>query len=125
MTRFLLGLIGGCAILAAPAFAQPAGGPANSYAERLSRLDDLQRRAALRGALVNSGQRCGRIDAAAPSGRLRNLVMWSARCTPGGDYGIFIGPDGSAQVRTCSDLVKLRLPACHLPAPRADAAKRR
>ena len=121
MKRGLFGLIAAIAAIATPVLGQSA----NSFADRLSKLEDLPRRAALRGALVNSGQRCGRVEIAAPRGRLRNLAMWTARCAPGGDYGIFIGPDGSAQVRTCEDLAKLRLPTCGLlprpakPLPRA------
>jgi hypothetical protein len=125
MTRLRLGSIALAACIlpcvAAPAIAQPA---TPSYADRLARLDDLQRRAVLRGAVVNSGQRCGRVEIAAPRGRLRNLVMWAVRCTPGDDFGVFIGPDGSAQVRTCSDLAKLRLPTCRLAPRPAKAAPR-
>ncbi|MDB5684442.1 MAG: hypothetical protein JWM75_2140 [Sphingomonas bacterium] len=105
--------------IAVPAVAQP---PRNPFVERLRAMDDLQRRAVLRGALVNSGQRCGRADTAVQRGRYRNLAMWSVRCTPGGDYGIFIGPDGTAQVRPCADLVKLALPACALPPAPAKAS---
>jgi hypothetical protein len=96
--------------------------PTNDYANRLARLDDLQRRAALRGAVVNSGQRCRRVELAEPRGALRNLTMWAVRCAPGGDFGLFIGPDGSVQVRTCADLATLRLPTCRLPAATAQAA---
>ena len=110
MARFALLL---AALLAA---AQPAlAAPANPYVDRLRQLSELQRRAVLRGALVNSGERCGRAELALPGGGYRNLVMWSVRCVPGGDYGLFIGPDGSAQVRSCGDLVKLKLPVCRLP----------
>ena len=103
------------AMIVAGASAASAAPPVNSFAERLRSLDDLQRRAVLRGALVSSGQRCGRVETAIPRSRYRNLTMWSARCAPGGDYGIFIGPDGSAQVRTCEDLAKLKLTNCGLP----------
>ena len=30
--------------------------------------------------------------------------MWTARCADGRDWAIFVGPDGSAQVRDCKDL---------------------
>jgi hypothetical protein len=42
--------------------------------------------------------------------------MWSARCDRGGDYAVYIGPDGSVQVRPCADAAKLKLPACRIPA---------
>ena len=118
MNRMLPALLVAIA-LAAPVAAQPAA----SFAERLSGLSDVQRRAVLRGALVNSGERCGRVDRADPRGRYRNLVIWNVRCVPGGDYGVFVGPDGSAQIRTCTDLAKLRLPPCALP-PAAAAPPR-
>jgi hypothetical protein len=96
--------------------------PANSYSDRLERLDELQRFASLRAVLANSGQSCRRVELAQRRGNLRNLSMWAVRCTPSGDYGVFIGPDGSAQVRTCTDLAQLKLPACGLK-PRPAAAR--
>jgi len=122
MTRFLFAL--GAIVSATVAAAAPP--PAGTYSARLRALPDLQRRAALRAAINDSGQRCGRVEVGEPVGRLRNLVMWNVRCTPGGDYGAFIGPDGSVQVRTCSDLAKLKLPTCRLPpAKPAPAANRK
>jgi hypothetical protein len=113
------------AAIGAPIHAAP---PLNPFAARVQAMSDMQRRAVLRGALVNSGQRCGRADLAVSRGPYRNLVMWSVRCVPGGDYGIFVGPDGSAQVRTCTDLATLKMPACGLPSapppPVARASKR-
>jgi hypothetical protein len=38
--------------------------------------------------------------------------MWMARCADKRDWAIFVGPDGSAQVRPCRDLAQLGLPAC-------------
>jgi hypothetical protein len=99
-------------ISSAPASAQPA----NPYSDRLQKLDDLQRRSVLRRAILDAGEPCKRVDAAGISGRYKNLVMWSARCTPKGDYGVYIGPDASVQVRPCEDARKLGLPPCRLPA---------
>jgi hypothetical protein len=118
MTRFLFAL---AAIVSATTAA--AAPPPNSFSERLRALPDLQRRAALRAAINDSAGSCGRVEAAELVGPYRNLVMWNVRCTRGGDYGLFIGPDGSVQVRTCDDLAKLKLPTCRLPAA-APAAKR-
>jgi hypothetical protein len=117
-------LLAACALpaalaLAAPTYAAPQ--PADGYSDRLARLPELQRYAALRAALASSGQTCRRVASAARTGTMRNLAMWTVRCTPVGEYGVFLGPDGSVQVRTCSDLVKLRLPACG-PTPRPAAA---
>jgi hypothetical protein len=126
MTISWMGRMAAAALVAgavpAPVFAQSTA----SYADRLARLGDMQRGAVLRGAVVNSGQRCGRVETAEPRGRLRNLTMWAVRCTPGDDFGVFVGPDGSAQVRTCSDLAKLRLPTCRLaPRPPKPATRKR
>lgn len=114
----------GLATAAAPAVALPP----NPYVERMQALGDAQRRAVLRGAIVNYGQRCGRVGPAVFRGTLKNLTMWSIRCTPGGDYGVFVGPDGTAQVRTCDDMATLKLPTCQLPpepAAKPVPAKRR
>jgi len=126
MARFWFAPLAAAALIVPPIAAPALAQPANSYADRLSRLDDLQRRAVLRGAVVNSGQRCGRVEIAEPRGRLRNLTMWAVRCSPGDDFGVFVGPDGSAQVRTCTDLAKLRLPTCRLaPRPPKPAPRKR
>lgn len=119
MRKILFTAMAGAAMLAAPVVAAPA---ADSYSDRLARLPELRRYAALRSVLASSGQICRRVEFAERRGSLRNLAMWTVRCTPTGDYGVFIGPDGSAQVRTCADLAKLRLPTCGLkPRPAAPA----
>jgi hypothetical protein len=97
----------------APAAAAPQ---ANSYSERLARLSELQRRAVLRRAILDAGEQCKRVDKAGRTGAHGNLIMWSARCDRGGDYAVYIGPDGSVQVRPCADAAKLKLPACRIPA---------
>ena len=111
MTRLWLPLLAVTAA-AAPAAAAP---PPNPYVVRMQAMGDAQRRAVLRGAIVNYGQRCGRVGPALFRGTLKNLTMWSIRCTPGGAYGVFVGPDGTAQVRTCEDMATLKLPLCQLP----------
>lgn len=109
------------AMLAAAVALAPAWGqPANMFSDRLQRLNELQRHSVLRRAILDSGEACKRVDRAAISGRYKNLVMWTARCTPGGDYGVYLGPDASVQVRPCADGPKLGLPPCRLPV----AAKR-
>ncbi|MDB5689863.1 MAG: hypothetical protein JWL91_1739 [Sphingomonas bacterium] len=117
MRKVLYAAMAAAVMLPLPAAAAPS---ARSYSDRLARLPELSRYAALRSVLVGSGQICRRVESAARRGTLRNLAMWAVRCTPTGDYGVFIGPDGSAQVRTCADLAQLRLPTCGLkPRPAA------
>ncbi len=102
------------ALLAVPAAAPPI----NAYNQRIMRMDDPTRFGVMRRAVTDNGERCGRLDRAAYRGRYHNLEMWSVRCTPGGAYGVFIGPDASVQVRACNTLRELRLPPCEAPRPR-------
>lgn len=107
------------AFLAAAAIAMPAIAAtppaALSYSDKLAKLDPLRRSAVLRRAVLDGGERCKRVTASTRQGMWKNLVMWVARCEPGGDYGIFIGPDGSVQVRPCADMPKVKLPKCRVP----------
>ena len=106
-------LIGG--IVAMPLWVAPlaaASPPANPYVQRLESLDPLRQKAVLRQAIVDSNQRCGRIERTGRIPPFKNLVGWSAHCNPGGDYLVYIGPDGSAQVRSCTDARMLKLAGC-------------
>ena len=80
--------------------------------DSLHRLDDLNRAIALKRAIYDSGNSCKRIDKSGYVGEHRNLSMWTAHCDDNIDWAIFVGPDGSVQVRRCSDLNQLGLPAC-------------
>lgn len=106
----------------APTYAAP---PPNTYQQRLMELDKTRQAAAIRSAIGGNGQRCGRIEPPVYRGTYKNTFMWAARCQPGGEYAIYIGPDGSAQVRPCADQVKLGLPACNLPPPTVTKPRRR
>lgn len=107
---------------AAPAIAAP---PANPFQQRLVQLDPARRAATIRSAIVDNGERCGRIEAPVQRGMWKTAYMWAARCQPGGEYAVYIGQDGSAQVRPCADQVKLGLPACNLPAATRTLPRRR
>lgn len=110
MKRFLLLTT---LFLAAPAMAQkPAP---NAFSDRLAQLNDMQRFAVLRRAVIDAGEICKRVTASNRQGSLRNLVMWTVRCAPATDYGVFIGTDGSVQVRRCSEHAQLKLPLCRIP----------
>ena len=100
------------AMAAAPIAAAP---PANSFQQRLMGLDKARQAAALRAAIVDTGERCGRIAPPLYRGPYKNMFFWAARCTPGGDYALYLGPDGSVQLRHCEETAKLGLPACNLP----------
>lgn len=123
MRKTLSASFAAVAVLAGVASAQTPAQPQTSegYSARLASLPELQRYAALRSVLAGSGQACRRVATAQRSGSMRNLAMWTVRCTPSGEYGVFLGPDGSAQVRTCGDLAKLKLPLC-APTARPAAA---
>jgi len=96
-------------------FALALAPKSNPYGDQLARLDEWQRFAALRSAVNNGGQYCKRVTAAVRQGPYKNLEMWSIRCTPGGDYGAFIGPDSSVQVSKCAEHAQLKMPPCRLP----------
>ena len=42
------------------------------------------------------------------------LSMWMASCDDKRDWAIFVGADGSAQVRPCVDMERLGLPECKM-----------
>jgi hypothetical protein len=44
-----------------------------------------------------------------------------ASCADGRDWAIFIGPDGSAQVRDCKDVAEVGLPKCVIKSDEASA----
>ena len=73
---------------------------------------DLNRAIALKRAIYDSGYRCQRITSSGYVADYENLEMWMARCDDGRDWAVFIGPDGSAQVRDCKDVARFGLPEC-------------
>lgn len=110
MTRF--GIFVAAIALPATAIAQQPS--AANYGKRLAGLSDIQRKAAVRNGIIESKLWCKRVVALAHQGTYRNLDMWVARCGPKPlvDYGVFLGPDGTVQISTCADLVKVKWPAC-------------
>jgi hypothetical protein len=79
---------------------------------QLHQLDDLNRAIGLKRAIHQSGYSCKRVASSGYVQEHENLSMWMARCADKRDWAIFVGPDGSAQVRPCRDLAQLGLPAC-------------
>jgi len=105
--------------VATPALAAPP--PQPSYNDRLRALTELQQRAVLRRAVIDSGMYCGRVEGASYRRPWENLQMWTVSCGRGGDYAVFVGPDGSAQARKCGEMAQLKLPACPVAAAPAKA----
>ena len=101
------------ALIAAPALGAPPP-PPNAFNDRLRALDSLHQRSVLRRAIIDDGNACGRVTAAAWRGPHANLQRWEAECSPGGSYAIFVGTDASVQVRDCPSLKALKLPLCRL-----------
>lgn len=101
------------ALLPTAALAQ-AKMTAHDYSKQMMALTAIQRYAAIRNAIVENNMWCKRVVGLAYQGPHKNLDMWVARCGPKplADYGVFIGPDGTAQVSTCADLIKVKWPAC-------------
>jgi hypothetical protein len=117
----LVAAIAMAAAAAAPVSAAPAPPPGNAFNARLLALARPDRDGALRRAVTLGNQRCGRLTDTIYRGPYGNLAFWQVRCQPGGGYGVFLGSDGSTQIRPCADLVTLKLPAC-APFPGAPVA---
>jgi hypothetical protein len=79
---------------------------------QLHQLNDLNRAIGLKRAILASGMRCRRVTRSGYVQEHNNLSLWMANCDDRTDYSIFVGPDGSAQVRRCSEHVELKLPPC-------------
>ena len=80
--------------------------------DQLHQLDDLNRAIGLKRAIYQSGYTCKRVESSGYVQEHENLSMWMAKCDDRRDWAIFVGPDGTAQVRPCRDLAQLGLPQC-------------
>jgi hypothetical protein len=80
--------------------------------KQLHKLNALNRAIALRRAIYDSGFRCRRVDESGFVQEYKNLSMWTARCNDGKQWSIFVGADGTAQVRDCEEHKQLGLPQC-------------
>ena len=79
---------------------------------QLHKLNDLNRAIGLKRAILDSGRACKRVTRSGYVQEHENLSMWTANCDEKIDYAIFVGPDGSAQVRYCQEMQRFSLPAC-------------
>jgi hypothetical protein len=68
----------------------------------------------MRRAIRDSGYRCQRVTQSGYVGRYENLDMWTATCDDGRQWAVFVGADGSAQVRDCKDVEEFGLPRCEI-----------
>jgi hypothetical protein len=82
--------------------------------EQLHQLDDMFRDIAMKRAITASGLPCKRVTKSGYVTEHNRLSMWSASCNDGRDWAIFVGPDGTAQVRPCQDMAQFKLPACQI-----------
>lgn len=85
--------------------------------DALHKASELNRVIALKRAIYDSGYSCKRITRSGYVGTYENLDMWTATCTEGRAWAIFVGPDGSAQVRDCADVARFGLPKCEVQPP--------
>lgn len=84
--------------------------------DALHQLDDMNRDIALKRAILASGLRCQRVVRSGYVTEYKKLSMWQADCDDNRSWGIFVGADGSAQVRPCSDNARFQLPECKIAA---------
>jgi hypothetical protein len=84
--------------------------------KQLHQLDAFDLAIGLKRAIYDAGYSCKRITDAGFVGTWKNLDEWTAHCVyengASRDWAIFAGPDGSAQLRDCKDLVASGLPPC-------------
>ena len=89
--------------------------------EQLHRASGLNRAIGLKRAIYDSGYACKRVTKTGFVGDYKNMDIWMTQCADGRDWAVFIGPDGSAQVRDCKDVAAVGLPACVIKSEEASA----
>lgn len=82
--------------------------------DQLHQFNDMYRDIAMKRAITASGIRCKRVVRSGYVTEHGRLSMWSADCEDKRSWAIFVGPDGTAQVRPCPDMVPLKLPECRI-----------
>ena len=89
--------------------------------EQLHRASGYNRAIGLKRAIYDSGYACKRVTKTGFVGDYKNLDIWKTSCADGRDWAVFIGPDGSAQVRDCKDVAAVGLPECTIVKEEASA----
>jgi hypothetical protein len=90
--------------------------------EGLHKLSEEYRHVALRRAIYDAGRTCRTVTKSGYVQEYGNLSMWTATCDSGRSWAIFVGPDGSVQVRDCRETEQLKLPACTIRETKPAAA---
>lgn len=90
--------------------------------EGLHKLSEEYRHVALRRAIYDAGRTCKTVTKSGYVQEYGNLSMWTASCDGGKNWAIFVGPDGSVQVRDCRETEQLKLPACTIRETKPAAA---
>ena len=93
--------------------------------EELHKFNDLNRAIGLKRAIRDAGYRCQRVTRSGYVAEYENLDMWMANCDEQRDWAVFVGPDGSAQVRDCADVARFGLPECKVEPRAADTTNAR
>ena len=101
---------------ASSAVNQPQIAVRSAEQDQLHQLDEMNRNIGLKRAIQDSGLRCRRVTRSGYVQEHNKLSMWAASCDDGRSWGIFVGPDGSAQVRPCNEMKQLGLPECRIAA---------
>ena len=82
--------------------------------KQLAAASEMDRNIGLKRAIYDSGATCKRLTDSKFVTDHKNLAMWRASCSDGRNWAVFIAPEGSAQVRPCTDLAELKLPLCDI-----------
>ena len=88
---------------------------------QLHQLTPANRDIGLKRAILDSGLPCRRVTESGYVTEYNRLSMWTATCSDRRGWAIFVGPDGSAQVRPCQDMERLGLPVCRINPNRSPA----
>jgi hypothetical protein len=99
-----------------PAVNEPQIAVRSAEQDQLHTLDEMNRNIGLKRAIQDSGLRCRRVLQSGYVQEHNKLSMWTASCDDKRSWGIFVGPDGSAQVRPCNEMKQLGLPECRIAA---------
>ena len=105
-------LAGACGDNSEPTAPQRSISVRSEQQEALHKLSGPYRDIALRRAIYDGGRACKTVTKSGYVQEYGNLSMWTASCADNRSWAIFVGPDGSAQVRDCKELAQLKLPAC-------------